>query len=376
MRLERGQRCIVLMIDGFGLDYYRASEMPALKRMAREGIFREGSAVFPTLTNANNLSIVCGAFPDVHGVTTNCYLDPATNRPAFLEDPWFLKSPTLFHVAAQRGIPSALVTSKAKTVRILGSSVAVGVAVQDPDAATVARFGAPPDVYSVEANEFIVRAGLRILEEEPDIGVLYVHTTDYPMHMWGPEEPQSLDHLRRLDRLIGTMVERYPDAAFLVTADHGMNPKTVCLDLEKILAAAGFPIRAAISPVADRLVKHHGGHGGVSYLYLSDRSARAAVIEFLARLPGVDQVLPSETAATAYRLDADRIGDVVVGADHGTVFGSAEADRVPLGPGYRNHGSRFEAEIPVIAWNAPLRPGDDIRYNLDLTRVVFFDDFA
>jgi phosphonoacetate hydrolase len=80
MRLENGRRCIVLMIDGFGMEYYRASEMPALKRMARDGFFREGSAVFPTLTNANNLSIVCGAFPETHGVTTNCYLDPANRR--------------------------------------------------------------------------------------------------------------------------------------------------------------------------------------------------------------------------------------------------------------------------------------------------------
>jgi phosphonoacetate hydrolase len=374
MRLERGQRCIVLMIDGFGTGYYHASEMPALKRMAGDGFFREGSAIFPTLTNANNLSIVCGSFPETHGVTTNCYLDPVTNRPAFLEDPGFLKSPTLFDLAARAGVRSALVTSKSKTVRILGPSVAVGVAVQDPDAATVARFGTPPDIYSVEANEFIVRAGLQILEEEPDIGVLYIHTTDYPMHMWRPEDPQSLDHLARLDRLIAEMVERHPEAAFLVTGDHGMNPKSICMDLEKILVAAGFPIRAAISPVADRLVKHHGGHGGVSYIYLSDRSARADVIEFLTRLPEVDQVLPSEAAAAAYRLDADRIGDVVVGADRDTVFGSVESDRVTLGSEYRNHGSRFEADVPLIAWNAPVRPEDDIRYNLDLTRVVFFDE--
>jgi len=374
MRLDRGQRCIVLMLDGFGTDYYWASAMPALRRMARDGVFREGSAVFPTVTNANNLSIVCGAFPETHGVTTNCYLDPATNRPAFLEDPGFLKSPTLFEVAMRYGIRSALVTSKSKTVGILGPSVAVGVAVQDPDAMTVARFGTPPDIYSVEANEYILRAGLQILDEEPDIGVLYVHTTDYPMHMWGPKAPESLDHLARLDRLIGELAERHPDAAFLVTADHGMNPKGLCLDLEKILWTAGLPIRAAISPVADRLVKHHGGHGGVSYLYLADPAAQADVIAFLARLPGVDQVLPAEAAAAAYRLDPGRIGDLVVGADRDTVFGSVEGPSVPLGPGYRNHGSRFEAEVPLIAWNAPIRPGDDLRYNLDLARVVFFEN--
>jgi phosphonoacetate hydrolase len=123
-------------------------------------------------------------------------------------------------------------------------------------------------------------------------------------------------------------------------------------------------------------VKHHGGHGGVSYIYLSDRAARADVIEFLTRLPEVDQVLPSEAAAAAYRLDGDRIGDIVVGADRETVFGSVENERVPLGRNYRNHGSRFEADVPLIAWNAPLRPSDDIRYNLDLTRVVFFDERA
>jgi hypothetical protein len=51
-------------------------------------------------------------------------------------------------------------------------------------------------------------------------------------------------------------------------------------------------------------------------------------------------------------------------------------ERIDLAPGYRNHGSRFEADIPLIAWNAPLGPGDDIQYNLDLTRLVFFDEPA
>jgi phosphonoacetate hydrolase len=237
----------------------------------------------------------------------------------------------------------------------------------------VLRFGPPPDVYSIEVNEWIMRAGLQILAEEPGIDILYVHTTDYPMHMWAPQDPRSLDHLARLDRLIGRMLEAHPDAAFLVTADHGMNQKSVCLDLEKSVRAAGLPIRAAISPVADRLVKHHGGHGGVSYIYLEDRATRPELLSFLAEIPGVDAVFTAEDAAARFHLDGERIGDIVVGADRDTVFGSVPSERLDLAPGYRNHGSRFEADIPLIAWNAPLRPGDDIRYNLDLTRLVFFD---
>jgi len=373
MQLEKGRKAIILMLDGFGIEYFRASDMPTLKKMALEGFSREGKAVFPTLTNANNISIVCGAFPETHGVTTNCYLDPITGKPEFLEDPVFLKSPTLFEIAAREGIRSALVTSKSKTIRILGGSVDAGLSAQDADLATIRNYGSPPDIYSIEVNEWIMRSGMKILRSRPDIDILYIHTTDYPMHMWAPEEEHSLDHLSRLDRLIGEMVDRYPDAAFLVTADHGMNSKKECLDLEKILRASGFPIRAMISPVADRLVKHHGGHGGVSYIYLEDRSCRDEILDFLSGLRGVDTALPSEDAAACYRLDKGRIGDIVVGADPQTVFGTIEHKRIELHDGYRNHGSRFEESIPLIAWNANLGETRRIQYNLDLTRALFFE---
>jgi len=35
MQLEKGKKTIILMLDGFGTDYFRASDMPALKKMAR-----------------------------------------------------------------------------------------------------------------------------------------------------------------------------------------------------------------------------------------------------------------------------------------------------------------------------------------------------
>ena len=374
MLLRNGQKCIVLMLDGFGTDYFQLSDMPNLKRMAAAGLCKDGKAIFPTLTNANNISIVCGAFPEIHGVTTNCYLDLQTGKPAFLEDPGFLRSPTLFDIAARKGVRSALVTSKAKTIRILGSSVSVGAAVQDPDAAMVRKYGAPPDVYSIEANEWIFRAGMKMLNDDPDLGVLYVHTTDYPMHMWAPTDERSLDHLARLDVLIGQLANEHPEAAFLVTADHGMNSKRECLDLDKILRSEDFPIRAAISPVADRLVKHHGGHGGVSYIYMEDRSATAEVMGYLRELSSVDTVFASDEAAAKYRLAGDRIGDIVVGAAFGSVFGTVEAEVVELGPDYRNHGSRFESDIPLIAYNVAIPPDESIEYNLDLTRAVFFAD--
>ena len=34
-----------------------------------------------------------------------------------------------------------------------------------------------------------------ILKDHPELRVVYVHTTDYPMHTWPPEAPESKEHL-------------------------------------------------------------------------------------------------------------------------------------------------------------------------------------
>ncbi len=367
-------RHLVAMLDGFGLDYYRRSDMPELKRLASEGLFKEGRAVYPTLTNANNISIVCGTWPETHGVATNCYFDQSTGSPHFLEDPSFLRSPTLFEKVRAWGLRSALLTSKAKTLRILGDAVQVGVAAQEPSPETVQRYGTPPDVYSSEINFWLWKVAIDLLENQPDIGLIYVHTTDYTMHRWGPDEEESLKHLSTLDHFIGEAARVAPEATLLVTADHGMNAKKRCLDLRKMCLEAELPVLFALSPVADRLLQHHAGHGGVSYVYVDEAGDRQDVLDFISTLPGVEEVLSREVAAARYHLPIDRIGDIVVGGDKDTVFGNLAEESEELPGGYRNHGSHHEEEVPIIAWNLPdelVRP-EEVEYNFDITRLVFF----
>jgi len=374
MRLKQGQRCVVAMVDGFGLDYYHGSPMPVLKSLAKDGLFRAGKAVFPTLTNANNLSIVCGAPPSVHGVTTNLYLDEASGTARYLEDPSFLTAPTLFQQARALGLKSALLTCKAKTLGILAQDVDFGLAAEDLHPDLAARYGLPPGMYTREINDWLWRVALDLLATRPDLSVIYVHTTDFPMHRWAPEEAESQAHLAGLDQALAEIRHVAPDAALLLTADHGMNPKTTCLDLGRHLEAAGIPVRAAISPVADRLLGHHKGYGGVSYVYFKDPAYLKPAQEYLATLAGVDTALTREVAAERYQLMASRIGDLVVGADRATVFGTLADTAEVLEPNYRNHGSRFEEAIPMVAFNPEgnLPDPDRLRYNFDLTRLTFF----
>jgi len=367
------QRIIVAMLDGFGWDYREKSGMPALGRMAENDRMQKGSAVFPTLTNVNNVSIACGCWPEIHGVAANSYYDEASNSARFLEDSSFLKCRTLFSRAAEQGIKSALLTCKSKTLGILGKDVELGLAAENLSGNLLDRYSKPPSMYSAEINYWLWEAALDILDKRPDIGFLYVHTTDFPMHRWRPEEKESLLHLRRVDEYLGEAIRKAPDAALLVTADHGMNNKIFCLDLARICAGRGWPLQFAVSPVADRLIEHHGGHGGVSYLYLKRPGDTENVLQILNSLDGVEEVLDRQTAAYRFHLPADRLGDLVVLAGPDCVFGSLNEEKTLLPEGYRNHGSLHESDIPILSYNLN---GKDtslrrMRYNFELTSGLF-----
>jgi len=60
MSVSENKKLAVFMIDGFDIEYYHQSDMPNMEKMAKEGFFKQGSCIFPSLTNANNISIASG----------------------------------------------------------------------------------------------------------------------------------------------------------------------------------------------------------------------------------------------------------------------------------------------------------------------------
>src|SRR5690242_3894855 len=216
------QRVIVLMVDGFGPDYLAASAMPVLDGWRRKGIYKVVDGVMPSVTNANNASICCGVWPEKHGITANFYLDETTGREEYMEDAGLVLAPTLFEKAAASGVQSALLSSKKKTVTLLPRGASLLVAAETPAPEWTERLGRAPDIYSAEINHWLLKSALWILGNRPQIGLLYIHTTDYPMHMGPPESHASKRHLAGLDALLGEIGAAAPDAAILLTADHGM----------------------------------------------------------------------------------------------------------------------------------------------------------
>jgi phosphonoacetate hydrolase len=368
------QRIVIGMIDGLGLPIYRASRMPALNRMERDGnLFRAVRGVFPSVTNVNNVSIACGSWPAEHGVTANSYYDPGSGQAVYMNDARLIRVKTVFQRAAEWGISSALLTSKRKTAELFRQGTAICLAAEDADPAFAARYGAPPQIYSREINYWLWDVAVDLLKTRPEIGLLYVHTTDYPMHAWKENSAESLEHLDELDRRIGQAAAAAPDAAFLITADHGMNNKRRCHDLARVCAAAGLPARFVLSPERDYYVVHHRNFTGCSWVWLGREEDRGAVRSLIAALPGVERVMDAADAAREFRTDAGRVGDLVVFGDRDTMFGELETPCEDLPNTYRAHGSMHEMELPLFVHNyrLPLPPADYFRHNLDLTRFLF-----
>ena len=80
-----------------------AGAMPYLAQALETGTFRTGNCVVPTFTNPNNLSIVTGRPPAIHGICGNYFYDPAGDVEVMMNDPALLRSDTIFKAFQDAG---------------------------------------------------------------------------------------------------------------------------------------------------------------------------------------------------------------------------------------------------------------------------------
>ena len=342
---------LIFMIDGFGCDYLDSGAAPFLSELFSKG-GRAVSALWPTVTNVNNAAIACAAPPAVTGITGNSILDPESGKDRYMDRAQMLNTPTLLQTWSAQGRRTCLLSVKGKTGRLLGAGVDYIVSTEVVPPEIASAIGAPPSIYTIEVNAWLVRCLEWLLANRPDLDTFYVHTTDYPMHMWAPGEAGSQEHLRQLDTAIRTVVERLGDAEVFITADHGMNAKTRALDLGRILTGRGITGAMALSIEKDGIVGHHRDLGGGAWVWTGDAD-RDRAAEILASLDGVEEVIPRAEAAVRFVLAPSRMGDFAVLADRRSVFGDLTTETEDLPPGYRSHGSIYESDVPLVRWNAP-----------------------
>lgn len=362
------QPTVVICVDGCEPDYIAqavaAGQMPTMKRWLAEGTALVADCVVPSFTNPNNLSIVTGAPPSVHGICGNYLYDTATGREVMMNDPKWLRAPTLLARLADAGKSVAVVTAKDKLRKLLGHGMrGICFSSEKADQATVAENGIDgvlplvgmpvPSVYSAELSEFVFAAGVKLLEtRRPD--VLYLSTTDYVQHKHAPGDPDANRFYAMMDRYLAKLDAL--GAVVALTADHGMNAKTRLdaspnvIYLQDLLDGwLGVGRARVILPITDPYVVHHGALGSFATIYLPP-DATYGVLGRLREIPGIEVVASREEAAERFELPADRIGDLVVVSERSVVLGTSVSrhDLTQLELPLRSHGGISEQRVPLV----------------------------
>src|SRR6201991_2629944 len=233
---------VVVCLDGSEPGYIeRAIEAglaPNFSRLMKDGANLTALSAMPSFTNPNNMSIITGRPPAVHGIAGNYFYDPATKTEVMMNDAKFLRAPTIMQAFHDAGAKVAVVTAKDKLRAMLGKGLdmttgrAIAFSSERADKATVrdngigdvlARIGKPlPEVYSSDLSEFVMAAGVSILgRERPDL--MYLSTTDYVQHKAGPGSDFANSFYAMMDKYAGQL-DRL-GCVLVMTADHGMNDK-------------------------------------------------------------------------------------------------------------------------------------------------------
>ena len=367
---------VVVCLDGSEPGYIEAAieadRAPFFKRMMLDGANLLADSVIPSFTNPNNLSIITGRPPSVHGIAGNFFWDTAARTEVMMNDPKFLRAPTILMAFHDAGAKVAMVTAKDKLRLLLSNGLdyasgrAIAFSSEKADKATakdngiadVLKFvGRPlPEVYSADLSEFVFAAGVSLMgKHRPDL--MYLSTTDYIQHKAGPGTRIANDFYAMIDGYLAHLDRM--GAVIVATADHGMNdkhdPKSKAPNVVYLQTLfdqwLGRDVARVILPITDPYVVHHGALGSFATVHVPPGADVAGLIARVRALDGIDAVMTQADACERFELPPDRVGDIVVTSTRHMTLGTApeKHDLSGLDEPLRSHGGLTEQRVPMIA---------------------------
>jgi len=380
VRYRWPDRPVVVVCNDGGDPAYLARALqagiaPNIAGFIKSGFHAVAECVIPSFTCPNNVSIITGSPPSIHGISGNFYLAPESGKAVVMTGPELMRSTTILAEFSRNGAKVASVTAKDKLRQQLGKNMdiaagSINFSSEKADRCTrrehgidhvLELVGVPlPDMYSADLSLFVLQAGIKLLETEQPL-VMYLSLTDYIQHKYAPGDPQADRYYQEMDHLLGHLHEI--GAVIGLIADHGMCDKSNADGSRRIVwlqdaldQKFGKNATTVICPITDYFVAHHGSLGSFVRVCCRRGATPEAVMHLARGLPGIEAVYDKATAARKFDLPIDREGDVVVISDAGTCIGTTPSahDLAALdGHALRTHGGVAESRVPFIL-NYPL----------------------
>ena len=226
-------------MDGFRGDYLDRAPLPFFERLKKEGASSQKfRPVFPSITFPSHCAEATGVPAGKHGVTGNSFYDTATQGVYhFPADASLLQAEPIWLTAKRQGVRDLVFDwplSQQETTPLHADYFADKF---DNNVTDEQRLD-----HLLEAWHADAQGGgepLRLL-------MGYVEGTDPAGHRFGPDAPEIVDELKKLDGMLGTFFDRAvaqwkehagpADRLYvLFTTDHGMSATQHSVSLEKVL---------------------------------------------------------------------------------------------------------------------------------------------
>ena len=240
------RKLVVISIDSMGYkDLADLSHLaPNLTKLRDHGSWvKRVEGVSPTLTYPSHTTIVTGQYPALHGVINNTKLQPKRKSPDWLWYRRYIKVPTLYDLAHQKGLTTAAllwpVTGSSKinynlaeifSNRPWSNQVLVSL-----------KSSSPKFIYEMNKkyghmlkgikqpwrDDFITACAVDTLEnKQPDLMLLHLVDMDSMRHRYGVNSQQARAAWQRQDKRISEIIAAtkragtYENTNFVIVGDH------------------------------------------------------------------------------------------------------------------------------------------------------------
>jgi predicted AlkP superfamily pyrophosphatase or phosphodiesterase len=202
---------VVIGCDGLGALGFLADNAPNLHRMMREGTYTlHARGVFPTSSSPNWASMIMGAAPEQHGVTSN---DWETNK---------------FEVSPLATGAGAMFPTIFGTLRGQRPDAKIAC-VHDWDGfGRLFEAGSANLVENVKGSPATAARAIEVIRDmKPDFLFIHFDDVDHAGHTYGWKTQEYFAAVEAIDKLIGDVEKALKDAGIFdqtvmfMTADHG-----------------------------------------------------------------------------------------------------------------------------------------------------------
>lgn len=205
------EHVIVIGFDGLSPDGLANATTPVFDKLMREGAFTmHARAVLPTSSSTNWASMIMGAGPEQHGITSNAWERDNFILPAITQSEDFV-FPTIFH----------LLDSQVENAEI-GAIYHWGGFGRLFEKAAVDY-----DVSPETEDETSVLAANYIKDKKADLTFVHFDHVDHAGHEFGHGTPEYYESVEKADMLLGQLVsviektDLLEKTLVIISADHG-----------------------------------------------------------------------------------------------------------------------------------------------------------